>query len=451
VSDIELIPTPALGDNSYLLVSGDEAAVVDPQRDAWPLLDACTHRGIALRYVLETHVHNDYVSGAREWQAATGAVIAGPARAAYAFPHLPMADGTEIAVGDATLRALETPGHTPEHTAYLLLESGASEPAAVFTGGSLMVGGTGRTDLLGPERTDELTRAQFRSLRRLMALGEETLVLPTHGAGSFCASTTSGPRTSTFGAERRGNPALALLEDEEAFILDRLTGLPRQPDYYRFMAPINRAGPTVLSALPDLPALSPADVQRHVDDGAWVVDGRHRWSFAAAHLPGSINVEIDDSFASFVGTVVPFGVPLVLVLPTSASAAEAVTQLLRIGYDDLIGSLDGGVAAWQAEGRPTRSYPARDIAEVDVTHPGAVVVDVRQPGEVAEGVIPGSRHIFLGDLRQRLAELPAGRRAWTVCASGRRAAVAASVLDRAGLPVGVIARGGVPSWVVRAA
>ena len=451
VSDIELIPTPALGDNSYLVVSGDEAVVIDPQRDAWPLLSSCTERGIALRYVLETHVHNDYVSGAHEWQAATGAAIAGPARAAYAFPYLPMADGEEIVVGDATLRALETPGHTPEHTAYLLLEGRAPEPSAVFTGGSLMVGGAGRTDLLGPERTEELTRAQFRSLRRLLDLGEETLVLPTHGAGSFCASPTSGPRTSTFGTQRRDNPALALLEDEEAFVRERLLGLPRHPDYYRFMAPINRAGPRVLGALPELPALVPADVQRHVDGGAWVVDGRDRWSFAAAHLPGSINVELDDSFTAYVGSVVPLGVPLVLVLPTPRSAAEAVTQLLRIGYDHLLGSLAGWITAWRADGRPTRSYPARDIADVDVTDPDAVLVDVRQPAEVAAGVIPGSRPIFLGDLRHRLAELPSGRRAWTVCASGRRAAVAASVLDRAGVPAGVIARGGVKSWVARAA
>jgi rhodanese-related sulfurtransferase len=362
-----------------------------------------------------------------------------------------MADGEEVVVGDATLRALETPGHTPEHTAYLLLEGSASEPSAVFTGGSLMVGGAGRTDLLGPERTEELTRAQCRSLRRLVALAEETLVLPTHGAGSFCASTTSGPRTSTFGTERRGNPALALLEDEEAFVRERLLGLPRYPDYYRFMAPINRAGPDVLGALPGLPALLPDQVERHTRDGGWVVDGRDRWSFAAAHLPGSINVEVDDSFAAYVGSVVPFGVPLVLVLPTPESAAEAVSQLLRIGYDHLLGSLAGGIAAWQADGRLTRSYPARDIAEVDATDPDAVVVDVRQPGEVAGGSIPGSRQIFLGDLHQRLTEIPSGRTAWTVCASGRRAAVAASVLDRAGVPVGVIARGGVPTWVARAA
>jgi hydroxyacylglutathione hydrolase len=451
MTDIELIRTPALGDNSYLLISGDDAAVIDPQRDAWPLLSGCMDRGLSLRYVLETHVHNDYVSGAREWQAATGAVVAGPSRAAYAFPHLPMADGDEITVGEVTLRALETPGHTPEHTSYLLLEAGASEPTAVFSGGSLMVGGAGRTDLLGPERTEELTRAQFRSLRRLLTLAGDTRVLPTHGAGSFCATTTSGPPTSTVAAERLGNPALALLGDEEAFVRARLQGLPRHPAYYRFMAPINRAGAPVLSARPPLASLTPADVVRHVDDGAWVIDGRDRWSFAEAHLPGSVNVELDDSFTSFVGSVVPFDVPLVLVLPEPAAGAEAVTQLLRIGYDTVLGELTGGVPVWRAAGRPTRSYPAYGIDHLDPTDPTVCVLDVRQPSEVARGALPGSRHIFLGDLPQRLDELRRGRTTWTVCASGKRAAVAASVLDRAGIPVGVIARGGVPSWVARAA
>ncbi|MCU1612748.1 MAG: Hydrolase [Frankiales bacterium] len=453
MSDIELIRTPSLGDNSFLLISGDEAAVVDPQRDAWPLIDACTGRGLSVRYVLETHVHNDYVSGAREWQAATGAVVAGPARAAYAFPHLPLDDGEEITVGDVTVCALATPGHTPEHTAYLVFEPGATAPTAVFTGGSLMVGGAGRTDLLGPDRAEELTRAQFRSLRRLLALAPQTRVLPTHGAGSFCAASTAGSTTSTLDAERRTNPALSLLNDEERFVRDRLTGLPRHPTYYRHMAPTNRAGPAVLSGLPSVPSLSPEEAERAVAAGAWIVDGRNRWSFADAHLPGSVNVELDDSFAAHVGSVVPFGGPLVLLLPepTGPAAVEARTQLLRIGYDAVSGVLAGGVAGWQASERPVAGYPACDICELPVDADDVTLLDVRQPGEWAAGVLPGSRQIFLGDLPQRIRELPCGRRVWAVCASGRRAAVAASLLDRAGIPTGVVASGGVPTRLAAAA
>jgi hydroxyacylglutathione hydrolase len=448
MTDIELIRTPALGDNSYLLVSGGEAAVIDPQRDAWALMRRCASRGLAVRYVLETHVHNDYVSGAREWQAATGAAIVGPARAGYSFPYSAVDDGDEIALGDVTLRAFATPGHTPEHTAYLLFDIGAPEPAVVFTGGSLIVGGAGRTDLLGADRTDELTRKQFASLRRLLTLGEQTRVLPTHGAGSFCAAPTEGPTTSSIGTERLTNPALRLPADEAGFVRARLEGLPRYPAYYRFMASINRSGPRVLGGLPPLPSLTADEVARQLNNGAWMVDARDRWAFARAHLPGSINVELDNSFAASVGSVVPFGVPLLLVLPepTAAAATEAVNQLLRIGYDTVDGCLAGGVTAWEAAGRAVTDYPARGIDELDIADPGVLVLDVRQPAERAEGAIPGSRHIVLADLPQRMSELPRDRVVWTVCRSGRRAAIAASVLDRAGIAVTAVARGGVPEF-----
>jgi hydroxyacylglutathione hydrolase len=447
MTDIELIRTPSLGDNSYLDVSGDEAAVIDPQRDAWPLVRTCAGRGIAVRYVLETHVHNDYVSGACEWQAATGAAIVGPARAAYSFPYTAMDDGDEIALGDVTLQAFATPGHTPEHTAYLLVDAGAPAPSVVFTGGSLMVGGAGRTDLLGSDRVDELTRKQFASLRRLLTLGEDTRILPTHGAGSFCAAPVSGATTSTIGSERLTNPTVHLLADEGEFVRAHLQGLPRSPAYYRFMAPINRSGPRVLAGLPPLPSLTVDQVGREVDAGAWIVDARDRWEFARAHLPGSINVELDDSFATSVGSVVPFGVPLLLLLPepAAASAIEAITQLLRIGYDSVLGCLADGVDAWQASGRFVTGYPAYGIDELDRADADAVVLDVRQPGERASGVIPGSRHIVLSDLPQRLSELPRDRTVWTVCRSGKRAAIAASLLDRAGIAVTVVARGGVPN------
>jgi glyoxylase-like metal-dependent hydrolase (beta-lactamase superfamily II)/rhodanese-related sulfurtransferase len=447
MTGIQVIRTPSLGDNSYLVVSGDEAAVIDPQRDSWPLVRRCAGSGVAVRYVLETHVHNDYVSGAREWQAATGAAIVGPARAAYSFPYTAMEDGDEIALGEVTLRALATPGHTPEHTAYLLFDVAAPDPTVVFTGGSLMVGGAGRTDLLGADRADELTRKQCASLRRLLTLGEETRVLPTHGAGSFCAAPTAGATTSTIGTERLTNPALRLLADEGEFVRARLEGLPRYPAYYRFMAPINRSGPRVLAGPPPLQSLATDEVARHLEAGAWMVDARDRWAFARAHLPGSINVELDDSFATSVGSVVPFGVTLVLLLPEPEAAAgtEAVLQLLRIGYDTVAGCLTGGVAAWEAAGRAVTGYPARGIDELDLADPGVLILDVRQPAERADGAIPGSRHIVLGDLPQRMSELPRDRTVWTVCRSGHRAAIAASLLDRAGIAVTAVARGGVPS------
>ncbi|MFE2327783.1 rhodanese-like domain-containing protein [Streptomyces sp. NPDC059385] len=443
MSEIEVMTTASLGDTGYLLVSGDEAALVDPQRDSWELLESCASRGVRIRYVLETHVHNDYVSGALEVRAATGATVAGPARAPYAFDHLGLAEDDEISVGDVTVRAMETPGHTAEHTSYLVFDDTARPPTAVFTGGSLLVGNAGRTDLAGPGRTEELARAQFRTLGRLALLPDATRVLPTHGAGSSCAAgPVAGERTSTVGAERRTNPVLAA-RDEEEFVRGRLTGLPPYPAYYRHMAPINRRGPHVLGGPPAPRPLTPAVVEGLAGGGAQIVDGRGRAEFAAAHLPGALCDELDDRFASLVGEIVPFGTRLVLVLPEPEedAAREAMTQLLRIGYEDVAGYLAGGVAAWAAAGRPLRSLRTADAAELAGRLDGRRVLDVR-PGH-PEGGIPGTLRVPLAELPHRLGELPRDEEVYVVCGTGRRAAIAAGLLDRAGIPVTAVISGGV--------
>ena len=443
--DIETLATDSLGDSSYLLTSGDEAALVDPQRDSWDLVESCARNGVRIRYVLETHVHNDYVSGALEVRAATGATVAGPARAAYDFDHLPLAEDDEIAFGDLTVRAMATPGHTAEHTSYLVFDDAQApqDVAAVCTGGSLLVGNAGRTDLSGDDRTEELARAQYRSLRRLALLPDATRVLPTHGAGSSCAAgPVSGERTTTVGAERRTNPALTV-RDEETFVGERAVGLPPYPAYYHHMGPINRHGPGVLGALPALRSLTPAMVEGLVGGGARIVDGRDRSSFAAAHLPGSICDELDERFASLVGEVLPFGARLVLVLPEPAgeAAEEALRQLLRIGFENVAGHLPGGVDAWAAAGRPVRTFRTTDAAELAARLDRTRVLDVRP--ERPEGGAPGTVGIPLAELPRRLGELPRDREIWTVCGSGRRATIAASLLDMAGIRVTAVTRGGV--------
>ncbi|WP_326587090.1 MBL fold metallo-hydrolase [Streptomyces sp. NBC_01294] len=441
---IELVTTEALGDTGYLLVSGDEAALVDPQRDSWGLVESCTDRGVRIRYVLETHVHNDYVSGALEVRAATGATVAAPARAPYAFDHLAMAEDDEISFGDVTVRAMETPGHTAEHTAYLVFDGARQAPSAVFTGGSLLVGNAGRTDLSGSHRTEELARAQYRSLRRLALLPDATRVLPTHGAGSSCAAgPVSGERTTTVGAERRTNPVLTT-QDEEEFVSGRLSGLPPYPAYYHHMAPINRSGPRVLGGPPAPRPLTPAVVEGLVGGGAQIVDGRDRAAFADAHLPDSICDELDERFASLVGEVVPFGTRLVLVLPEPAedAAHEAMVQLLRIGYEDVAGYLAGGVEAWAAAGRPLRRFRTADVTRLAGHVDGKRVLDVRP--DRPEGGIPGTLAVPLAELPRRIGELPRDREIWVVCGSGRRATVAAGLLDRAGIPVTAVTSGGVP-------
>jgi glyoxylase-like metal-dependent hydrolase (beta-lactamase superfamily II)/rhodanese-related sulfurtransferase len=453
---LESFLTRGLGDTSYLLASGDESLIVDPQRDIGPVLAAARARGLRVTRVVETHVHNDYVSGALELRAATGAPIAGPARAGYAFPFEPLAEGDELSLGTLRIVATETPGHTPEHLSYLVYEGDSDEPTAAFTGGSLIVGSAGRTDLLGPDATLDLTRAQHRSLNKLSALPDRTLVLPTHGAGSFCSSSVPGEeRTSTIGRERTTNPALADADlDEESFVERRLSGLLAYPSYYAHIAPINRAGPRVFGDVPFPRGLAPSQVAERIEDGAWVVDGRERRAFAAGHIPGSLAIELDDSFASYVGWIVPFGAPIVLVLPEDRpeheAAAEAATQLFRIGYEAVDGFLQG-VGAWVEAGLPVRSYPVASIDELAtaVGKERPRVLDVRQQTEWDAGHLEGSTHLFVGDLRAQIGEIPRDREVWTVCATGHRAAMAASLLDRDGIPVRLVSPGGVPDVLSR--
>jgi glyoxylase-like metal-dependent hydrolase (beta-lactamase superfamily II) len=452
--ELEMLVTPGLGDNTYVVASGGEAAVIDPQRDVRRYVELLASRKLRLRWILETHVHNDYVSGALELAAATGAEIAAPAGGQYAFGHRSLSEGDDVTIGDVRLMAMETPGHTPEHLSYLAYQAGREHPVAVFTGGSLMVGSAGRTDLLGPELTTELTRAQFRTLHRLAALPDEVQVLPTHGAGSFCGA---GPapknRTSTMGEERAANRALAA-PDEESFVEQQLSGLLSYPTYYRAMAPINRAGPRVAGQVPVPPPLSPQEVERRIAGGALLIDARDRRAFGAGHIPGALNVELDDAFASYVGWLVPFEAPMILALPEPAppSLEEAATQLFRIGYERVEGWLEGGVEAWRAGGRPLRSYAVAGLDEFCREYRrGRVgqVLDVRQQREWDAGHIPDSQHVFVGDLPERVAEVRASGTVWTICATGHRSSMAASLLDREGIPVALVGDGGVLDFLRR--
>jgi hydroxyacylglutathione hydrolase len=400
-----------------------------------------------VRAVLETHVHNDYISGAHEVRDAHGAQLYLPADGGYEFDHVGSREGEELTVGDLRLVAIDTPGHTFEHIAWLVYEGGSDQPSAVFSGGSLLVGSAGRTDLLGPDHTAALTKHQYETVQRLKGLPEGVQLLPTHGAGSFCVSSMpSTSRTSTLGAEFRTNDMVLATSPEE--FEDELTGeLMAYPAYYPYMAPINRTGVPVLHRTPQIPVVSADDVAAAVERGVTVVDARGRDEFAASHIPGSLNIELNSGFGSYVGWVLPFGSATVLVLPEDeGAAAEAATQLLRIGWPMPDGVLDGGVEAWAASGRPTGSYATASPQELCDALSGEEpphVLDVRQPLEWRWGTIPGSQTLFASDLPGREDEVPTDRPVYIVCSNGHRAAIAASLLDGKGPEPVLVGDGGV--------
>jgi hydroxyacylglutathione hydrolase len=429
MTHIETIETPSLGDRSYLADDGEVAVVVDPQRDIDRVLDLVEARGLRVTHVLETHVHNDYVTGGLELAQRTGAAYVLPAGSDVAFHHVSVGDGDVLDAGTMRLRVLHTPGHTHHHVSYVL-SAGARPEQAVFTGGSMLYGSTGRTDLVGPESTDELTHAQFHSVRRLAAeLPAETEVLPTHGFGSFCSATPTSGDASTIGEQTKTNPALTLAEQD--YVDTLLAGLDDYPAYYAQMGPINRRGPAPVDLSLPKP-VDPGELRRRLEAGEWVVDLRERTAFAAGHLPGSLGFELSTNFATYLGWLYRYGTPLTLVGESTEQVADARRELVRIGVDELAGVAVGAITAL-ADGQPLRSYPVTDFAGLaEAMGRGPVqVLDARRNDERAAGHVAGSQHIPLHELAGRIEEVPDGE-LWVYCGSGYRAAIAASVLDRPG-------------------
>lgn len=425
--DVVPLTDSGLGNHSYVVGLGDGSAlVVDPARSPGPYLEVARRRGWRLRFAAETHLHADFVSGARELAAAANAQVLVSAGAPVDFPARLLGNQQKVDLGGLTLRALATPGHTPEHLAYLLLDGGA--PVAVFTGGALIAGGVARPDLLGPELTEPLARAAWRSLHdRLLALPDEVAVHPTHGAGSFCSTTGGDVAVTTIGAART-NPALRA-PDEDAFVARLLGGLGSYPPYFLELRDVNRAGPAVYGPQPPaLPQLEADEVQRLRADGAEIVDVRDVAAFAAGHVPGSLSNPLRPAFATWLGWLVARDRPLVFVTGDGTDRHALLWACLGIGYERLAGELRGGVDAWRSAGREVAAIPLLRAAEVGDRE----VVDVRQATEWADGHVPGARHVELGAVPQHAAAL-AGRPLLVHCAHGERAMTAASLLARAGI------------------
>lgn len=439
------------------LIADDEAgvaAVVDPRRDVDIYLAAAREANVRISHVVETHLHNDYVSGGRELAALTGARHVIGAGAELRHEHGPLRHAETFDVGALRFTALETPGHTPEHVAYAVADTGRGrDPAVLFSGGSLLVGAVGRTDLLGEEQAEPFARAMYRTLHDVvLAHQDHVAVHPTHGAGSLCATGIASTPTSTIGYERRHNQLLHVA-DVEAFVRRLLRGQPAVPRYFARMRPTNQAGPALLGGVvPEPRPLAVDEARAAVAGGALLLDLRPAAEHAVAHAPGSLSIPLGPSFGTWLGWVVEPDRPIVLVLERPGDWDEAVRQALRIGVEGaLVGHLRGGWGAWadagggiESSGRLTVTQLA---AAVDRAGPDApLVIDVRQANEYVAGHVPGSLHITAGSLPDRLDELPRDRPIATICASGLRASVAASILRSNGFTDVSWVASGVPAW-----
>jgi glyoxylase-like metal-dependent hydrolase (beta-lactamase superfamily II)/rhodanese-related sulfurtransferase len=426
VISIETIETSGLGDRSYLATDGEVAVVIDPQRDIDRVLRLAQDRGLRITHVLETHIHNDYLTGGLALAGETGAEYVVSADDEVGFERRAIRDGDVVEAGAMRLRVLHTPGHTHHHLSYAL-EDASGSVHGVFTGGSMLYGTTGRTDLVGPDHTVELTHAQFHSVRRLAdELPAETPLYPTHGFGSFCSSTPADEDASTVGDQRSVNPALTL--DEQEYVDNLLGGLDAYPAYYAHMAPINMQGPTPADlSLPE--PVDPTELRRRIERGEWVVDLRSRTAFAAGHLAGSLGFELSGSFVTYLGWLYRWGAPLTLIGDDEGQVLEARRELARIGVDNVTGSAVGTVDTL-ADGTEVRSYEVSDFAGLAgvLGERRVHVLDTRMNGENAESSVRGAIHVPLHELLQRRDEVPDGE-VWVHCGSGYRSAVAASILD----------------------
>jgi hydroxyacylglutathione hydrolase len=451
---IEPFVDTGLGNSAYLVGSHDtkKGILIDPLRDVDRYLHAAAERGIQVTHVLDTHLHADFVSGNRELAHQAGALIAASADSQLGFDYQPLTEESVIDLGAFQIHVMTTPGHTPEHISFLLVEPDSKTPSAVFSGGALIVGGAARTDLLSPELTQPLARQLYHTIHeKLLKLPDSVNVFPTHGSGSFCVAPVSKERTTTIGGERSSN-ALALARSEEEFVQRALDGLPSYPMYYRYMREINQRGARILGGVPVLKPLSPGEVKALMDDGVAVLDVRHGKRFGAGHIPNSYGIRVDAPLTTWAGWLIPFGSRIVLVAESTEQSVEATRQLIRIGYDDLVGRLEGGIDAW------TREYPVETIPSLNAKElrerledAGAgsrapVLIDVRQRSEWDEGHIPGAIHFEGGRVAWEPLPFPHDRPLAIQCSSGNRSMSVSSVLRRRGYRNVIQVEGGITKW-----
>jgi len=452
-----------LAQASYLVGDAGECAIVDPRRDVDVYIEAARRRGLAIRHVIETHLHADFVSGHVELARRTGATVWIGHRAGATFAHRDARDGDEIVLGSLALRFLETPGHTPESLCVLLLDRTSGRPLKVLTGDTLFIGDVGRPDLVGARghTAAQMAGMMHDSLHgKLLVLPDEVEVWPAHGAGSACGKNISSATSSTIGEQRRLNLMLQPMSRERFVELATSELLP-PPRYFGHDAEINRAGAPALSDLPSPAALTPQEALARARDGAVLLDVRDAAGFGAGHLPGALNIGLTGSFAPWAGALLPLDRPVILLADDATQTAEAVMRLARVGLHDVRGVVTGGADAWRRAGAALPSLkqdrPAdlsrRLAAQGGRGSPrggpvGAVLVlDVRRPGEHADGHVPGAVNVPLPELERRLAELDPRRPTAVICKTGYRSSAGASLLQREGFVDVVNVAGGTEAWI----
>ena len=427
------VDTPTLGDRGYIAHDGKTALVVDPQRDIDRVEQVLSDHSLALGAVVETHMHNDYVSGglvlARKYQAKYITSADDP----VSFGRVAARDLEEFSIGNFGIKALHTPGHTFTHLSYILMDQ-QGKSTGIFTGGSMLHGSTGRPDLLGPEHATRLAQLQYASAHRIASLLEDpTPIFPTHGFGSFCAATSTSGESSTIQEEKKSNPALQL--SVERFVSETLAGLDVYPAYYKHMGPANIAGPGEID-LSELPRLSTDELLKRIAGDDWVVDLRDKDLWAKSHLPGTTNFGVNGSFATYLGWLFPYEKELVLISNKASDFSLAQRELVRIGIDRPSASYLGEMSDF-SEVLATDVVEFKDVPQA-LTDSEIAVLDVRRNSERRASHIVGSLHIPLHELSTRMSELSKEKTYWVHCAGAYRASIAASIVQNAGFNVVLI-------------
>jgi hydroxyacylglutathione hydrolase len=445
----ERIKSAGIAHNSYLIGSGSAAAVIDPRRDCQVYVDYAQEKGLRIKYIFETHRNEDYVIGSVELNNITGAGI-------YHGPGLhwkygnTLRDGQQFRMGGLSLTAIHTPGHTDESMSYAIADLSTGEAMVmVFTGDALFVNDVGRTDLYGPREVSRLASNLYDSIfNKLLPLGDGTILCPAHGAGSVCGLHIANRDESTIGIERIQSPVLQI-KDKHEFVKYKLAEKPERPHYFRQMEKLNLEGPPLLGCLPLPSPLTAAEFRQETDKGAVVVDTSEPAAFGGAHIKGAYSIWLE-GLPIFGGWVLPYDKPILLILEDQSHLERAVRYLIRAGYDRIIGYLRDGTEGWYNAGLPTESLPLLSVHQLkDMLdrREELLVLDARGQDEWESGHIAGALHIYVGDLEQRLAEIPKGKLIAVICTVGHLAGLGASILLRAGYPSVYNVLGSVRAWV----